>query len=259
MRLTAFPLVLATLALAATGAAQAAESPKSMSDSEKEAVQKVIKEYLTNEHPEIVLDALKELKKRDEVVATAKMKEAIASKKKELFEDPASPVGGNPKGDVSVVEFFDYQCGYCKIVGESVEKLLKDDKNVRFVYKEFPVLGPMSLQASKAATASFKQGSDKYIAFHNALMKKKGHFTKEEDILEIAKTVGLNVEKLRKDMQDEAVTKQVQASLDLGGDIGARGTPMFIIGDQAYPGALDESQLKEIVQKVRESSKKKEK
>lgn len=258
MRFQAFSLVLAALAAFAIAQAQAADSTP-MSDVQKEAVQKVIREYLTNDHPEVVIDALKELKKRDEAAADAKMKASIGSKKKELFEDPATPTAGNPKGDVSIVEFFDYQCGYCKMVQESVEKVLKEDKNIRFVYKEFPVLGPMSQQASKAALASLKQDKGKYTAFHNALMKKQGHFTKDEDILEVAKSVGLNADKLKKDMQDESVNKQVQASLDLGSEIGARGTPMFIVGEQAYPGAMDESQLKEAVQKAREAAKKKEK
>lgn len=255
MRFATFSLVLATLAVSASWAVQAADSSKPITDSEKEAIQKVVKEYIVNEHPEIIIDALKEMKKRDEIATTAKMKETIASKKKELFEDSATPVAGNPKGDVTIVEFFDYQCGYCKMVEESVEKLLKEDKNIRFVYKEFPVLGPMSLQAAKAATASLKQDKGKYVAFHNALMKKQGHFAKDEDILAVAKTVGLDVEKLKKDMQDEAVTKQVQESLDLGAEIGARGTPMFIIGDEVYPGAMDLSQMKETVEKVRKNKK----
>lgn len=255
MRFTTLSLVLATLAVSASWSVQAADTPRPISDSEKEAIQKIVKEYIVNEHPEIIIDALKEMKKRDEIATTAKMKETIATKKKELFEDAATPAAGNPKGDVTIVEFFDYQCGYCKMVEESVEKLLKEDKNIRFVYKEFPVLGPMSLQAARAATASLKQDKGKYVAFHNALMKKQGHFAKDEDILAVAKTVGLDVEKLKKDMQDEAVTKQVQASLDLGTEIGARGTPMFIIGDEVYPGAMDLSQMKETVEKARKNKK----
>lgn len=258
MRFHAFSLVLAVLAVLAATPARAADSA-ALSEAQKESVQKVIREYLTNEHPEIVIDALKELKKRDEAAADVKMKATIASKKKELFEDPATPTAGNPKGDVTIVEFFDYQCGYCKMVAESVENILKEDKNIRFVYKEFPVLGPMSQQAAKAALASLKQDKGKYVAFHNALMKKQGHFTKDEDILEVAKAVGLNPDRLKKDMQDDSVNKHVQESLSLGSEIGVRGTPMFIVGDQAYPGAMDESQLKEAVKKAREASKKKEK
>lgn len=257
MRFSTFPLVLAALTLSAAWAVQAADSPKTISDSEKETIQKVVKEYIVNEHPEIIIDALKEMKKRDEAVASAKIRESISSKKKYLFEDPATPVGGNPKGDVTVLEFFDYQCGYCKMVEESVEKLLKEDKNVRFVYKEFPVLGPMSLQAAKAAIASLKQDKSKYVAFHNALMKKQGHFTKDEDILSVAKSVGLDTEKLKKDMQDESVSKQVQASIDLGTEIGARGTPMFVIGEEVYPGAMELTQMKEAIEKTRKNKKEK--
>ena len=139
---------------------------------------------------------------------------------------------------------------------ESVEKLLKEDKNIKFIYKNFPILGPLSAEAAKASQASYKQGASKFQAFHNAMMVKKDHLTTSEPIYQMAKDAGLDVEKLKKDMADASVTDSIAANLKLGQEIGARGTPMFIIGDNAFPGALQYDQLKQAVADTRTPPKK---
>ncbi|MDR3423878.1 MAG: DsbA family protein [Alphaproteobacteria bacterium] len=222
-------------------------------DAQRAAIESIVKDYLTNKNPEVVADALQTLQKREQDTAEAKSKDQVLTFKDKIFNDPASPVGGNPKGDVTVVEFYDYQCGYCKMSEEGVDRLLKDDKNVKFIYKEFPILGAASIEAAKASVASVKQG--KFQIFHDALMNKKEHLTSDV-IYQIAKESGLNVEKLKKDMAEKSVSDDINDSLKLGQDIGVRGTPMFIINDNVYPGALQYEQLKKAVDDTRAAAKK---
>lgn len=230
-----------------------AASAKTFSDSEKAAIEDVVRDYLTTKHPEVLMEAMKELQRRDQATAETKAKEAVTTYKDKIFNDPNTPVGGNLKGDVTMVEFFDYQCGYCKMSEEAIQKVLKEDGKVKFIYKEFPILGPMSVTATKASLASVRQ--NKYIKFHDALIGKKEHLS-EDIIYQTAKDVGLDVDKLKKDMADDSITKMIDANLKLGSDVGVRGTPMFIIGNQIYPGALQYDQMKKAVDDARAANKK---
>jgi protein-disulfide isomerase len=238
---------------AASAPMTAAPAAKTFSDSEKAAIEDIIRDYLTTKHPEVLMEAMKELQRRDQASAETKSKEAVTNYKDKIFNDADTPVGGNPKGDVVMVEFFDFQCGYCKMSEESIRKILKDDKGVKFLYKDFPILGPMSVTAAKAAFAAAKQG--KYVKFHDALIDKKDHLS-EDMIYQTAKDSGLDVEKLKKDMADDGIAKLIDANLKLGNDIGVRGTPMFIIGNQIYPGALQYDQMKKAVDDARAANKK---
>ncbi len=250
----ALAVVLAPFAAHAEDAPAPAAAPHVFSDAEKAAIKDVVREYLTKEHPEIMLEGIKELQERDQASAEAKSKEAITTLKDKIYGNKETPVGGNPKGDVTIVEFYDYQCGYCKMSQAALEKLMGEDKNIRFIYKEFPVLGAVSLEAAKASQAASLQGIDKFTKFHNALMDKKEHLN-EDIIYKAAKDVGLNVEKLKKDAASEDVAKYIQSTLDLGGQIGVRGTPLFIVGESVYPGALQYEQFKEAVAKARADAK----
>ena len=138
------------------------------------------------------------------------------------------------------------------MVQDVVERVLKKDKNVKIVYKEYPILSPQSGEAAKAALASVKQG--KYDKFHAALMHKKDHFTSEM-IYDIAKSVGLDVSKLKKDMEDPAIVKALEANMALGQAVGARGTPTFLIGEVVYPTALNFEQLEKAINGVRSETK----
>jgi protein-disulfide isomerase len=237
-----------------------AVTPKPLSDAERAAIEQVIQEYLTKKHPEVVMDAVQELQRRETAITQAQTKEAVTTNHDKIYNDPNSPVGGNPKGDVTVVEFFDYQCPYCKGMTASIEKLLKEDKQVKFIYKDFPILGEASVTAAKAALASVKQ--DKYIAFNEALMKapfSHGRAPADDEVLvfKTAKDVGLDVDKLKKDMQSDENAKIVQANLDLAAALGVRGTPMFVINDQIFPGAMEYDQLKKAVDDARAAKAKK--
>jgi protein-disulfide isomerase len=249
-----YALALLALLLSSAAPAFAQNGADTFSDSQKSAIEEIVKTYLTKEHPEILMQAMQELQKRDQASAEAKTSDAIKSKHDKIFNDPATPVGGNPKGDVTIVEFFDDQCGYCKMSEPFLQKVVKEDKGVRFVYKDFPVLGPASSTAAKVSLAAFRQGLNKYIALHDALLAKKEHLN-DDMIYQTAKDVGLDVEKLKKDANDDATAKQVQANLDLGTDIGVRGTPLFIVGDKVFPGALQYDQLKKAIDDARAAKK----
>jgi protein-disulfide isomerase len=151
---------------------------------------------------------------------------AIASKSAQLLHDPQTPVLGDKDSDVAVVEFFDYQCPYCKATEPRLEKLLQDDKHWRLVIKEFPILGPESLVAAKAALASVKQG--KYEAFHQAMMLHKGRL-QMDDIWAMAASVGLDVDRLRKDMDQPEIADQLLANFNLARALRIKETPSFIV------------------------------
>lgn len=214
----------------------------------KDEVEKIVREYLLA-NPEILNEMLSELKAREEADADKKAKDAIASNKETLLNDGYSYVAGNPNGDVTVVEFFDYRCGYCKKVREDVVNVIGGDSNLRFVFKEFPILGAVSMEASRAAIASKKQGDDKYWAFHNAMLAADG--LDSAAIYDIAAGQGIDVGKLKEDMKSPEVDDIIKKNHALAEQIGVDGTPAFIVGDQLYPGALDEADLKSAVEQHR--------
>jgi len=241
--------LMPALALAATAPST---DTSALTDAQKKAVEAVVRDLLLKKEPEIIIKAAQIMQEKMEKDSVVKSKESIATNRKKLLNNPDSPVGGNPKGDVTVVEFFDYLCGYCKMAQGHLEKLTAADKNVRVVYKEFGILGPVSIEAAKAAQASNEQG--KYVAFHNALMTSKERLTSDK-IYEIAEKVGLDVEKLKKDMESDKVKKAIADVHALADEMGARGTPTFVIGEKLYPGALPLAQLKEAVAKARKDKK----
>jgi protein-disulfide isomerase len=165
-----------------------------------------------------------------------------------VFDDPQSPIAGNPKGDVTLVEFFDYRCPYCKQVEPALEKLIGDDRQLRFVFKEFPVLGPDSEVAARVALAAKKQG--KYDAFHRAMMTTPGRID-EATIYKVAGSVGLDVDKVKQDMRSPEIDKELKANLDLGKALDLDGTPSFIVGDTIIPGAISAGDLKQLIADAR--------
>jgi protein-disulfide isomerase len=162
----------------------------------------------------------------------------------QVFNDPEVPVLGNRRGDVTLVEFFDYQCGYCKAVHADVRRLIDSDTNIRLVYKEFPILGPASITASRAALAAQRQG--KYDALHVALMENRGQLD-DDKIYRIAASAGLDLDRLKKDMQAPEISEALQKNLRLASELNIRGTPAFVVGDQIVPGAVGLDKLKELI------------
>jgi protein-disulfide isomerase len=154
------------------------------------------------------------------------------------------PVLGNPKGDVTVVEFFDYRCPYCKQALNALQRLIRDDPNLRLVFKEFPILGPESVYASRVAIASREQG--KYLELHHALMSHRGKFD-QKSVLNIARGVGLDVDRLLVDMRKPQVEAMIKEASLIADRLAITGTPAIIIGDEVVPGYVDLVTLKTLV------------
>ena len=200
------------------------------------------------ENPELVLEALQALEVRQaEMQAAAAM--AVVTEERGLLErDPNAPILGNPDGDVTIVEFFDYNCPYCKRAMPEVNALMAEDTNVRLVLREWPILSEGSAFAARAALASRQQG--KYAEMHDALMMMRGK-VEAEAVLRIAGEVGLNVEKLKIDMQSTEVEEHIATSMRLAEALGFNGTPSFVVGDQLIPGFVEKPQLVEAVTAAR--------
>lgn len=222
-------------------AAEPAEAPS------QEAIEKIIREYILK-HPEVIMESIQAHQQRQRAAEAERAKQAIIARQGELLNDPGSPVSGNPAGDITVVEFFDYRCPHCKTVAGTVKKLMEEDSKIRVVYKEFPILGEESLVAAKAALAAHAQG--KYLPFHDALMGASEPLTLAS-VLKIAAKVGLDVKKLRADMEAPQIRATIEKNRALAQAIGVNGTPAFIIGDDLLPGATDLASLKQLVARAR--------
>ena len=200
------------------------------------------------ENPEIILEAVEILQQRDAEAQAAATTAMIAELGESLRNDPNAPVLGNPDGDVTVVEFFDYNCPYCKRAAEDVQALLAADPNVRFVSREWPILGEGSVAAARAALAAREQG--RYEEMHNALMADRSR-KDEAAVLCIAAGLGLDMERLKADMNSDAVNDHLNMSGRLAEALGFTGTPAFVIGDEPVPGAVPLAVLQQAVAEAR--------
>jgi protein-disulfide isomerase len=203
------------------------------------------------ENPQIIMEAV-EILQRQDAEAQAQAQATVLRDQRQLLEqDPNAPVLGNPDGDVTVIEFFDYNCPYCRRAMPEVQALLEADPNVRLVYREWPILGDGSVFATKAALASRLQG--KYEAFHWALMGMNGR-AEEASVLRIAQEVGLDIERLQSDMERPEIAEHIATSMRLTQSLGFSGTPSFVIGDNLVPGFVESDKLTELVDNVRASA-----
>jgi protein-disulfide isomerase len=224
-------------------------SPLASATGDKAALGKAIREYLLA-NPEVLVEAMQEYERKQDSQRDAVASKAIQENKKGLFSDPDSPIAGNPDGDVTIVEFSDYQCPYCKRAHAAVNSVVSSDSKVKLVYKDLPILGEASKVAAVAALASVKQG--KHLSFHNALMETSGKLDADR-IFQIAASVGLDVAQLKKDMDDPNIKKIIDRNMALASALGVRGTPAFVIGDQFVPGAVDADTLKQLIAEARKS------
>ena len=224
---------------------------KDFTGDQRKEIEKVVKNYLIT-NPEIFLEAQTALEAKMEKEQAEKLKVAIAENAKEIYRDPQADLAGNPNGDITVVEFFDYNCGYCKRGLHDVIKLVESDPNVRVVFKELPILSKGSEEASRVAIASGKQG--KYWEVHRAMLEAKGVMN-EANALAIATKLGLDIEKLKKDMASPEVEAEIKKSESLAKKMGVNGTPHFLVGDRAIPGAPEDlyDQLAKHVTELRKS------
>jgi protein-disulfide isomerase len=213
----------------------------------EERVKELVLETI-RENPEIVLEAVAIIEQQQEAGQAAATARVLSTERTMLEQDPNAPVIGNPDGDVTIVEFFDYNCPYCRQVKPHMEALLAADTNVRVVYREWPILGEGSVFAARAALASRSQ--DKYEEFHWAMMGLKERAT-EASVLRVAQEIGLDIAQLRQDMNGSEIDEHIETSMRLSRAIGFSGTPSFVIGDNLAPGLIQADEMIRLVDQAR--------
>ena len=221
-----------------------------------EDVQRIVRSYLT-ENPDVLEDVLKEIVRRrsgGDGSAEAATKAAIKAHSAELFASPRQIVLGNPTGDVTLVEFFDYNCGYCRRALGDKLALMKDDPRLRIVLKELPVLGPGSREAASVAVAvGMQEGGGRYLAFHRALLEQRGR-ADQARALAVAREVGLDMTRLEADLASDEVRKTLDESVRLARALGIDGTPSYVVGDAVVIGAVGFDVLKERIAAARQTN-----
>ena len=239
-------IAAACLALLAIAVPQASYADE-FSTNQRGEVERIVREYLIA-HPEVIQDAMAELEKRQSAADAEKHKAAVKQYSEALFASPRQVVLGNPDGNVTFVEFFDYNCGYCKRAMDDMLTLMKNDPKLKIVLKEFPVLGPGSVEAAQVAVAVHMQDKSgkKYLEFHQKLLGGRGQADKAR-ALAVAKDIGLDMGRLDKDLASAEVKATLQESFTLAEALGLNGTPSYVIGDNVVVGAVGLDALKEKV------------
>jgi protein-disulfide isomerase len=237
----------ALLAFAAPQASRADEFSKL----QRSEIERIVHDYLVA-HPEVLQEAIAELDRRQSAAAAEKHKDAVKQHAQALFSSPRQVVLGNPAGNVTFVEFFDYNCGYCKRAMSDMLTLLKDDPKLKVVLKEFPVLGPGSVEAAKVAVAVRMQDKtgEKYLEFHQKLLGGRGHADRAH-ALAVAKAIGMDMGRLEKDMNSPEVKATLQENFKLAEALGLNGTPSYVIGDHVVVGAVGLLALQEDINTAR--------
>ena len=240
-----------TAALGLAGSAQIATAQSdtiTIDTGDRAAIEAIVREYLL-ENPEIITEALDILQQREEAAELERQRLALVDQHDAIFNS-SSPFMGNPDGDVTLVEFFDYQCGFCKRVLDDVFAVAEDDPGLRVVFKDLPILGPSSVVAARASLAARNQGL--YTEYHNALMAHRGQLS-DRVIFDTAEEVGLDVNQLRTDMQSPEIREELNDNIRLAQQLGIRGTPAFIIGDEIIPGARSLQEIEASIERARSS------
>ncbi|MGJ0510582.1 MAG: DsbA family protein [Methylocystis sp.] len=262
MRLPLIPVAAARRALAlagvAAGVAVAAPLPAPAADvftaPQKAGVEKIVHDYLVA-NPEVIREAIDELKKREDAAELAMREKAVNENGSAITNSANQAVVGNPEGDVTLVEFFDYNCGYCKQSLASVAKLIEGDPKLRVVLKDFPILGPDSVEAAHVATAARMQLSrDKFWEFHKKLLSTRGHIGKAQAVA-AAKEVGADMDRLEKDANSAETQAALKEVATLAEQLKFDGTPSWVIGREAIVGGVPYTQLKTKIDNVRKCGK----
>ena len=244
-------------ALATVMSSPVVMAASSVTPEQQKDIEKVVHDYLVN-NPEVLVEASQALQQKQQKNVQQQAKAAIFENAAQLFGG-SSTVIGNPKGNVTMVEFFDYQCIHCKKMAPTISELVKKDKNLRVIYKEFPIFGKSSELASQAALAAAMQG--KYMQMHEALLKVEKRLDTKV-VMDTAKSIGLNMTKLQKDMESKEVTDQLEANRQLAEKMHLMGTPAFVVAatpagqfnaksEPAFiPGAASEEALQDLIKKA---------
>jgi len=219
-------------------------------DFSKAEIENIIKEYI-NANPQVILDSVETYGRQQQSADASQQQEAVDKHISWLENNDILPTAGNPNGDVTVVEFFDYNCGYCKKAVDDVMKLMAEDKNVKFIFVETPILGRTSELAAKWAMAAKKQ--DAYLEFHIGAMQNRGPIN-EAALQKIAEKIGLNIEKMKVDVASDEVANIVAEKAAKASQMGISGTPAFIINGQLYGGYIGLDSMRQAVKQAREES-----
>lgn len=240
------PLALTLSLLCLASPAVAADT---FTPAQRMEIIRIVREALKAD-PSILRDAVTALQAEDQERQTAETRGKVAQHKADIFANPADPFAGDPKGDVTLVEFYDPRCPYCRRMLPALDALLKKDTKLKLVYKDIPVLGPASNLEAAAILAAQRQGG--YMKMQQALMKDPATQTLAT-VKETAARLGLDAAKLEADMKSADVSKQINANLELARTLGVTGTPTFVIGDQVLPGQVDEAQLAAVIAEARKT------
>jgi protein-disulfide isomerase len=236
------------------GLAAPAEAQTSFTEEQRREIGAVVKDYLLR-NPEVLQEIMVELERRQQEAQTAARQVALAESRKALLNSPRDITAGDPSGDVTLVEFFDYNCGYCKRALNDVRALMKNDPKLRVVLKDFPVLGPDSVEASRVSLAVKQQlKGDKLFEYHTKLMETRGRINAERATA-LAREMGVDVGRLQRDMESAEVKQAIQDNVVLGDKLGLSGTPAFVVGDEVISGAVGVEPLRKTVAGVRQCGK----
>jgi protein-disulfide isomerase len=217
---------------------------------QQDEIREIVRDYIL-QNPDIILESVAIMQARKKAEEDARAKTALVDKRDALERNPDDPVLGNPDGTVTLVEFFDYQCGYCKSMLGPLQAMLKDNSDVRVVMKEFPILGDASVIAARASLAADRQG--RYLEFHTALLNYRGRLN-EQVIMQVANEAGLDMKQLVKDMNSGEVQAQISQTYELAKALSIEGTPAFTIDGQLIPGAVNHDQLVALIESARKSA-----
>lgn len=221
-----------------------------MTPEQKKEVESLVRQYILD-NGDVLIESVNKYQTKQEEEANKEAQTKAAEFLKVIKDDKNLAIAGNPKGDVTVVEFFDYNCGYCKKAFEEIQSLVKDDKNVKIVLYDMPILGPSSMEVSKWALAAKKQG--KYFEYHAALMLHNGE-KDEATFKKLATDSGLDAEKLAKDKADPSIEEEIKKHIETAQSLGFSGTPGFLINDKVFRGYIPYDAMKDTIKAEREKA-----
>lgn len=227
--------------------AQAQSTVDAVDPTERARIEAIVRDYLMR-NPEIILEAIEVLEQREQAASNAARETMMSALVPTLTASPLTPIVGAEDSDVVMVEFFDYQCGYCKRLFPGVKDIMANDPKLKVIFVEYPVIGPASLVAARAAIASQRQGL--YMEFHEALMTHQGRLD-DATILSIAGDVGLDVDQLKVDMEAPEIVAYLREVRSLAEGLGIRGTPSMVIGDNFIGGFVPPERLKGVIEMAR--------
>ncbi|MEM9062908.1 MAG: DsbA family protein [Pseudomonadota bacterium] len=249
MRFTLMSLAFAAATLIAPASHAADLDFSNMSESERAAFRNEVRNYLL-QNPEVIFDAIQILEQRRNMAAQQADRDLVATHAEAIFNDGHSFVGGNPDGDITLVEFLDYRCGFCKRAHPEVLEVLDRDPNVRLIVKEFPILGPDSVAAGRMALAALDLDQSKYEELNDALMSYNGNLT-EQVAYKIASGVGYDIPELKSRAGSPEIEARLQSNYTLAQALNLQGTPAFIIGNEVIRGYLPVDDLLSAIQDAR--------